>query len=81
MVAARWADPADAEKCVAWVRDVIRAVETFAIEGRCLHYLAADEDPAAACGAAKQSRLMDIKKKYDRAGFFRLNPGEMKASK
>jgi FAD binding domain/Berberine and berberine like len=80
VVAARWADPADAEKCVDWVRGVIRAVEPFAIEGRYLNYLAADEDPAAAYGAAKQSRLMAIKKKYDPTGFFRLNPGEMKAS-
>ena len=77
VVAARWADPADAEKCVDWVRGVIRAVEPFAIEGRYLNYLAADEDPAAAYGAAKQSRLMDIKKKYDPTGFFRLNPGEI----
>jgi FAD/FMN-containing dehydrogenase len=79
VVAARWTDPGDAEKCIHWVRGVIRAIEPFALEGRYLNYLAADEDPAAAYGAAKQSRLMDIKKKYDPTGFFRLNPSEMRA--
>jgi len=61
------------------VRDVIRGVEPFALEGRCLNYPAADEDPAAACGAAKQARLVAIKKKYDPTKFFRLNAGEMRA--
>jgi FAD/FMN-containing dehydrogenase len=80
VVAARWADPRDAENCIDWARSVIRAVEPFAIEGRYLNYLAADEDLAAAYGAAKQSRLIAIKKRYDPTGFFRLNPGEMRAS-
>jgi FAD/FMN-containing dehydrogenase len=80
VVAARWVETDDAEKCIDWVRSVIRTVEPFAIEGRYLNYLAADEDPAAAYGAVKQSRLMAIKRKYDPTGFFRLNPGEMRAS-
>ena len=79
VVAARWVDPADAEKCIDWVRAVIGAIDPFAIEGRYLNYLAADEDPVAAYGAAKQQRLLAIKKKYDPTGFFRLNPGEMTA--
>jgi hypothetical protein len=74
VVVARWADAAEADKCIAWARDVMRAVEPFAIEGRYLNYIPADEDPAAAYGAAKQSRLAAIKRKYDPAGFFRLNP-------
>jgi hypothetical protein len=80
VVAARWIEPGDAEKCINWVRHVIRTVEPFAIEGRYLNYLAADEDPAVAYGAAKQSQLLAIKKKYDPSGFFRLSPGEMRAS-
>jgi hypothetical protein len=79
VVAARWIEPGDAEKCINWVRHVIRTVEPFAIEGRYLNYLAADEDPAVAYGAAKQSQLLAIKKKYDPSGFFRLSPGEMRA--
>ena len=61
------------------MRDVIRGVEPFALEGRCLNYLAVDEDRVAAYGAAKQSRLVATKKKYDPTGFSRLNPGEMRA--
>ena len=80
VVAARWTDPGDAKNCIDWARSVIHAVELFAIEGRYLNYLAADEDPAAAYGMAKQSRLAAIKQKYDPTGFFRLNPGEMRAS-
>jgi hypothetical protein len=79
VVAARWVDPGDAGKCIEWVRTLIRAIEPFAIEGRYINYLAPDEDPAAAYGAAKQSRLMAIKTKYDPTGFFRLNPGELRA--
>lgn len=72
VVVARWTDPGDADKCLAWARGVLQAVEPFALEGRYLNYIAADEDPAAAYGAAKQSRLADIKMKYDPAGFFQL---------
>jgi hypothetical protein len=80
VIAARWIEPGDAQKCIDWVRYVIRIVEPFAIEGRYINYLAADEDPATAYSAGKQSRLMAIKKKYDPTGFFRLNPGEISAS-
>jgi FAD/FMN-containing dehydrogenase len=79
-VVARWVDPADAEKCLNWARGVLQAVEPFAIEGRYLNYMAADEDPAAAYGSAKQSRLAEIKRKYDPSGFFRLNPGQKSAT-
>ena len=79
-VVARWVDPADAEKCLTWARGVLQSIEPFAIEGRYLNYMAADEDPAAAYGAAKQSRLAEIKAKYDPTGFFRLNPGQKRAS-
>jgi FAD binding domain/Berberine and berberine like len=80
VVVARWANPAEAEHCIAWARTVLRAVETFALEGRYLNYVAAEEDPMAGYGADKQSRLEAIKRKYDPTGFFRLNPVERRAN-
>ena len=80
VVVARWASPAEAEHCIAWVRTVLQTVEPFALEGRYLNYVAADEDPMAAYGADKQSRLEAIKRKCDPTGFFRLNPGEKRAN-
>jgi len=79
VVVARWVNPADAEKCLAWARGVLKAVESFALEGRYLNYIAADEDPAVAYGTAKQSRLAAIKTKYDPTGFFQLNPNGRRA--
>jgi FAD/FMN-containing dehydrogenase len=73
-VIARWTDPADAQKCIEWAREVMAAVEPFSTEGRYLNYMAAEEEVTTAFGAAKSARLAAIKQKYDPSGFFRLNP-------
>jgi hypothetical protein len=79
VVAARWTDPVDAERCTQWVKNTTHLIGPFAIEGRYLNYLASDEDTAGAYSVAKQSRLASIKNTYDPTGFFKLNPTEQKA--
>jgi FAD/FMN-containing dehydrogenase len=66
-VIARWTDPSEADRHIAWTRDLFEAMQPFA-EGVYVNYLADDEEPdrvLAAYGAATYARLAEIKATYD----------------
>lgn len=70
-----WADPADDEANLAWVRDAMAIVEPDLLPGRYINELS-DEGPdvtAAAYGEAKLERLRALKRGWDPANVFRLN--------
>jgi FAD/FMN-containing dehydrogenase len=70
----QWADPADTERTIAWVRDTFELLQPHISDRRYGNFLAADE-----AGAARQSygdnydRLVEVKRTYDASNVFRLN--------
>jgi FAD/FMN-containing dehydrogenase len=70
-----WADPAEADRCIAWVRTYWEAVRPHAT-GRVYVNFLGDEGPErvrAAYGAAKYERLRALKRARDPANVFHLN--------
>jgi len=72
-----WADPADDEANVAWVRSAWDALREFGTGGIYLNFMGlADEAPDAGVDSAlgrNMARLAEIKAKYDPDNFFRVN--------
>jgi hypothetical protein len=72
------ADPAEAETCVRWAREVWDAMQPVATGGVYGNYLGREADEGtepvrAAYGAEKYQRLVALKNAYDPTNFFRLN--------
>jgi FAD/FMN-containing dehydrogenase len=73
-----WADPAQDEERVAWVKGFSAAMDRYAMAGQYVNFLGHDEtDPGAkalaAYGRAKYERLVAVKRRYDPENLFRIN--------
>jgi FAD/FMN-containing dehydrogenase len=73
-----WADPAEDEERIAWVKGFSAAMSRFAMVGQYVNFLGHDETDArskavAAYGPAKYERLVAVKRKYDPENLFRVN--------
>jgi FAD/FMN-containing dehydrogenase len=70
-----WADPADDERCVQWVRDVRADVRPWSFGATYLNFIG-DEGPervTAGLGAQNAARLAAVKRQYDPDNVFRFN--------
>jgi FAD/FMN-containing dehydrogenase len=73
-VHSRWDSPADDEPCIAWAREFFARTKPFASGGAYVNFLTQDEtDRIAFAYGATYGRLVDVKRKYDPANFFRMN--------
>ncbi|MCE3035450.1 FAD-binding oxidoreductase [Streptomyces sp. CMSTAAHL-2] len=73
--AGSWADPADDERCVGWVREVRKAVRPWSTGDVYLNFIG-DEGPErvrAGLGAGNTLRLEKVKRRYDPDNVFRFN--------
>ena len=71
-----WVDPAETDRCIAWVRQSYAEIERFFSSGRYVNYLGDDEsgdDPVAAAYGPNYRRLQAIKTRYDPSNFFHIN--------
>ena len=76
VIVSRWADPAEAERNVAWARAISSAARPFTNGRVYLNYIGEGEAPdrvRASFAADKLTRLASIKKKYDPTNLFRIN--------
>jgi FAD/FMN-containing dehydrogenase len=74
-VLAQWADPAEAERCIAWTRDFDAAMAEFAEPGVYVNFVAEPSASAveAGFGPEKYARLVAVKDEYDPDNVFRSN--------
>lgn len=74
-IIARWEDPSEAERHVAWVRGASKAMDPFATGGVYVNYLGDEgqDRVRAAYGDAKYARLVALKDAYDPDNFFNRN--------
>jgi FAD/FMN-containing dehydrogenase len=71
---AAWIEPADDERHIAWLRELVRAMEPFKTGGVYLNFTPDEDDRVVdGFGAEKHSRLVALKQKYDPANVFRFN--------
>ena len=75
VVTSAWSNPKDAERNIAWTRELFSALQPYAAPGAYVNYLGGDEgiDGLKAAYGAKLERLAQIKAKYDPANLFRMN--------
>jgi FAD/FMN-containing dehydrogenase len=71
-------EPAEAQRCIQWVREFWQAMTPFSTGGVYINYLGREADEGAeriqaAYGPEKYQRLVALKNKYDPANLFRLN--------
>ena len=73
-IAAAWSDPALAEKCIDWTRELATILEGFGASDAYVNYLG-DEGLSAvrASYGGNYERLAELKRKYDPDNFFRFN--------
>ncbi len=70
----RWESAAEDERCIAWAREFFAESQPFASGGAYINFLTQDEaDRIAFAYGATYKRLVELKKKYDPANFFRMN--------
>ena len=74
-VLGQWADPAEAERNITWVRDFDAVMAEYAEDGVYVNFVA---DPSAEAvkagfGADKYARMVAVKDKYDPENLFRSN--------
>lgn len=70
----QWADPAENEQHIQWVRDTWQAMVPFATGGAYLNFMGEEgADRVRAAYAGNYQRLAALKAKYDPTNFFRLN--------
>ena len=74
-IVGRWADPADAERTIAWAKQLNRQLAPHSLESTYVNYLPEDEGSRVASiyGAARYKRLQDLKRKYDPQNVFSMN--------
>ncbi|MET7652650.1 FAD-binding oxidoreductase [Streptomyces sp. NPDC005486] len=70
-----WADPADDERCVQWVRDVRADVQPWSTGAVYLNFIGDEgaDRVVAGVGEANARRLGDVKRWYDPDNVFRFN--------
>jgi FAD/FMN-containing dehydrogenase len=74
-----WADPADDEARVAFVRGFSSDMDAFATGGHYVNFQGVERDghrvldPRATFGPAKYERLVEVKRRYDPDNVFRIN--------
>ncbi|MFI7501942.1 FAD-binding oxidoreductase [Streptomyces sp. NPDC049687] len=70
-----WADPADDERCVQWVRDVRADVRPWSTGDVYLNFIGDEgtERVVAGLGTENTRRLADVKRRYDPDNVFRFN--------
>lgn len=76
VIVSRWADPADAERNVAWARETSNAVKSFTNGRVYVNYIGVGEPSdrvRAAFGERKFAQLVAVKQKYDPTNLFRIN--------
>ena len=75
VIVSAWLDPAESEKNIAWARECWTALRPYAGGGVYVNDLGPDDADRARAGyGANYDRLAALKRKYDPANFFRLNP-------
>ena len=73
-VHARWSEPADDAKCIAWAREFLSAAAPYASGSVYVNFLTQDEgDRIAAAYGPNHQRLVQVKNKYDPDNLFRMN--------
>jgi FAD/FMN-containing dehydrogenase len=73
-VHARWDEPAQDEKCIAWARAFFKASAPYASTGAYVNFMTEEEgDRVAAAYGANYERLVQIKTQYDPENLFHLN--------
>jgi FAD/FMN-containing dehydrogenase len=72
---ARWTEPQDAARHVAWTQDLWQAMRPWSAGGVYVNFLGDEgqDRVRAAYGERKYERLVALKKRYDSTNFFRLN--------
>ncbi|HET7596612.1 MAG TPA: FAD-binding oxidoreductase [Burkholderiales bacterium] len=75
VVTSAWRDPDDAQRNIAWTRELFEALKPYAAPGAYVNYLGGDEgsDGLKAAYGAKLERLSALKAKYDPTNLFCLN--------
>jgi FAD/FMN-containing dehydrogenase len=76
VIVSRWADPADADRNIAWARATSEAAKPFTNGRVYVNYIGVGEAPdrvRAAFGPEKFAKLATIKQKYDPANTFHMN--------
>lgn len=76
VIVSRWGDPAEAERNIAWARDISAAAQPFTTGRVYVNYIGMGESGdrvRAAYGAEKYARLAAIKRTYDPGNLFRIN--------
>jgi FAD/FMN-containing dehydrogenase len=74
-IIARWTEPAEADRHIAWARDLWEATRPYA-SGVYVNYLGVGDGAERvrdAYGPAKYGRLAALKAKYDPGNLFRMN--------
>jgi FAD/FMN-containing dehydrogenase len=70
----QWADPADTEVNVRWVRDTFAALEPYTAPRTLVNYAGSDQaDESVAFYGSNLDRLRDTKRRYDPDNVFHLN--------
>ncbi|HEY3049950.1 MAG TPA: FAD-binding oxidoreductase, partial [Polaromonas sp.] len=73
-VHARWSEPAEDAKCIAWSREFLASAAPYASGSVYVNFLTQDEgDRIAAAYGPNYQRLVQVKNKYDPANLFRQN--------
>jgi len=74
IIIGEWLEPADTERCKAWVRKTYSSLQPYLGTTRYVNYLEDDvEEGAAAVYGSNYSRLREIKTKYDPGNVFHVN--------
>jgi FAD/FMN-containing dehydrogenase len=73
-VHARWIDPADDQRCVAWAREFFAASAPYALGSVYINFMTEEEDARIKEAYGKNyDRLVQIKNTYDPKNLFRHN--------
>ena len=73
-IMAQWTDSADADRHIAWARDLYDALKPYSSGSYLLNFLAEESpDTIRAAFGRNYPRLVEIKNKYDPTNFFSLN--------
>jgi hypothetical protein len=71
---AAWMEPADADRHITWLRQLVRDMEQFKTGGVYLNFSPEGEERLLdGYGPEKYGRLVTLKQKYDPANVFRFN--------
>ncbi|HEY1502734.1 MAG TPA: BBE domain-containing protein [Stellaceae bacterium] len=71
---ARWRDPADDARCIAWARRLFEATASFATGSVYVNFMPDDEQGRIEKAYGRNfRRLAEIKRRYDPDNLFRMN--------